>query len=365
MKNTLLLLGALFAVQSVFAQVTPSTIESPSEIYLLHSDFPGIRKGFTQMKLRTPAVNGDSYSTWYNYNVGINGNVITSTGYSDVDPAIPLVDELRTTGVRNGNTYNVTVELLDGSNWTPYEKQTAYFDANNRDTLWVTDDYDADNDEYVTSLKIEKQYTAEGNFAGYRLSGFEDGEWTLGLERVIQYAGTQRIFDTIYLHQSGSKIPFMYNSYTYASGRIDSVAATGLNTQTLAYEPVHSMKLTYGTDGGVDQIKTYKYINTNDSFFVESRADFIGGTVQSGLKEISAAQIEVYPVPAKETLNIRVKDAGTYSASIFDIQGRLMLSEAVKNNTSLNVSSLTNGIYILVLEHANGQKTQKRIMIGE
>jgi hypothetical protein len=66
------------------------------------------------------------------------------------------------------------------------------------------------------------------------------------------------------------------------------------------------------------------------------------------------ANLSIYPNPIKNTLNIK----GTYTyLDVFDMFGKLILSS--KYATSINVSTLANGIYMLNIHTEKGTKTQK------
>ena len=64
--------------------------------------------------------------------------------------------------------------------------------------------------------------------------------------------------------------------------------------------------------------------------------------------------LSIYPNPAKDILTIE----GSYrSVDVFDILGNLVLSsDATKN---INVSELSNGVYMLNINTENGVSTQK------
>lgn len=64
-------------------------------------------------------------------------------------------------------------------------------------------------------------------------------------------------------------------------------------------------------------------------------------------QDLKVYAAKIYPNPVKDILNIvDVKDI--YSIKIFDVQGRLMYNE--KGKSQLDVSKLSKGLYILVLE---------------
>lgn len=90
-----------------------------------------------------------------------------------------------------------------------------------------------------------------------------------------------------------------------------------------------------------------------------------------GLDEIDGLNaLNVYPVPAKESISIEIEstESGLYNVSIIDITGRMVTAETMavnaghKTTRTLDVSSLSSGVYSLVLE-LDGQRAVRRMVI--
>lgn len=90
------------------------------------------------------------------------------------------------------------------------------------------------------------------------------------------------------------------------------------------------------------------------------------GSILLGTKETasdhSLESISIYPNPSKDTINIEFPDNGRkdFSFEITDISGKLLLKTA--NETTINVSKLTEGAYIGVIK-ADGQTAIRKILI--
>lgn len=357
-----MLFTALLSVSGLYAQINPSQVESPLEINIFEKDFPGLRSGFTQLKVLTPAVNGSSYSTWFNFNIGRENNIVSSTGFSDVDPANPLEDELRSTGTKTGNTYVSLVEMNDQGTWTAYERITGYFDQGGKDSLWMIESHNGTT--YTEDSRIEMKYNGSGNFTGYHVYEFDGNDWTLAGIRSIGFSGPERSSDSIYTVQDGDLFPIMFKEYVYKNGKVDSITTHTFSIQDMDFKFNSAFKITNGTDGGIDRILTYSITNDGkDSIFVESRTDVLSPV--TGLKDIDPEQFSIYPVPATDILHINVKNGKTYTAELFDIQGRKLFTGEISAASTLNVAELNNGLYILVLQGSDGEKLQKRMMIGK
>ena len=78
-----------------------------------------------------------------------------------------------------------------------------------------------------------------------------------------------------------------------------------------------------------------------------------------GNEEVTAEKIGVYPNPAKDLVNIDASGFPIQKLELFDIQGRLMLSEVLavaENQHQLNISRFAKGNYVLKI--TTGSATQ-------
>nr|WP_245405030.1 M28 family peptidase [Chryseobacterium sp. SSA4.19] len=73
--------------------------------------------------------------------------------------------------------------------------------------------------------------------------------------------------------------------------------------------------------------------------------------------------LKVYPNPAKDILNIELPESiKNFKLDISDLNGRLLIRK--ENETTINVSGLTNGAYLCTV-NANGTKAVRKIVIGK
>jgi hypothetical protein len=85
-------------------------------------------------------------------------------------------------------------------------------------------------------------------------------------------------------------------------------------------------------------------------------------------ENINSQKLTVFPNPASQQVNLTfsepVNKALTYSIS--DLQGRQLLQGSIQNQeTVLDISNLSKGIYLLNISDANGNKWNKKIVKGE
>lgn len=73
--------------------------------------------------------------------------------------------------------------------------------------------------------------------------------------------------------------------------------------------------------------------------------------------------IKIYPNPAKDYLNVELpKDIKNFKLEITDLAGRTVLNK--ENETKINVSGLSNGVYVCTVK-ANDKTAVRKIIIGK
>jgi hypothetical protein len=83
----------------------------------------------------------------------------------------------------------------------------------------------------------------------------------------------------------------------------------------------------------------------------------------TGVMNIMTSQVLIYPNPAKGNMTISLPKFEIFDLSIYDIMGRLVLSEdKISQTFIISDNTLSKGSYILHLSHAKGIIT-KRLMI--
>ena len=86
---------------------------------------------------------------------------------------------------------------------------------------------------------------------------------------------------------------------------------------------------------------------------------------QSEYDEITNDQLSVYPVPASSFIHIEMKDAGHYTAKIYDLNGRRVMNNeetTFDQYTKIDLSSLEPGTYLLGVTSADGKETHSTII---
>ena len=83
-----------------------------------------------------------------------------------------------------------------------------------------------------------------------------------------------------------------------------------------------------------------------------------------GLTENVLSEVSVYPNPTKGIVNIFIPNNDEPSTiSLYDLQGREILKkESTEMNTSLQIDTLQDGIYLVTIENLNGSVTKKIVL---
>jgi len=93
---------------------------------------------------------------------------------------------------------------------------------------------------------------------------------------------------------------------------------------------------------------------SHDGFFGIYSTD-----VSAGVNELSASSILVFPNPAQD--EIRIGTALNSTCEIYALDGKLMQSQYVMANSTLNIAALSEGMYLLVVRTEDGNTFQTKL----
>lgn len=89
------------------------------------------------------------------------------------------------------------------------------------------------------------------------------------------------------------------------------------------------------------------------------------GNKSAGGKDVE--EIRIHPNPATSHLNVELLNVGDTDIStlqLFDVSGRLVLDKKITGTEAqLELNTLKNGIYLLVVESANGKTSKEKLLI--
>jgi len=79
----------------------------------------------------------------------------------------------------------------------------------------------------------------------------------------------------------------------------------------------------------------------------------------TSITQLNTLNINLYPNPADNNLNIEVADTEIYTIEIYDISGKLVYSSVARGNNLINISQLNTGIYMLNITNSVGHYSSK------
>ncbi|MFO0323343.1 MAG: T9SS type A sorting domain-containing protein, partial [Bacteroidota bacterium] len=103
----------------------------------------------------------------------------------------------------------------------------------------------------------------------------------------------------------------------------------------------------------------YRLDHTNTMIYIN-----VVNTV-TGIKQNAnlATLISINPNPANELFKIETNLIGIKTVELFDMNGKLVLSNPITNNGSINVAELSEGLYILTIKLANNVINKKVVIV--
>ena len=94
---------------------------------------------------------------------------------------------------------------------------------------------------------------------------------------------------------------------------------------------------------------------TKQVIVLENTTTSVDGIVESNI------DVSIFPNPIANILNINLNDSyfDGLTVNVLDISGRVVINQVIYDNTSIDVSALNSGIYILNLNYNGNVKVEK------
>ena len=216
----------------------------------------------------------------------------------------------------------------------------------------------------ITEFEYFSSDGANGRFVGGSTSITDTSKW---YHIVMIYDGTINTNDgldrvTLYVNDipeatsfartSVGSLPDMEVTDTYV-GIGEYLTSTGVPCDSL---------LTF--NGKIDDIHVYSRLlsscNVHELYSIKESNDSSGITSVQTASSPSVNSLNVYPNPAKETLTIVSSNLSSYTYTLTNMQGTIILSGA--GGSTIQLPQLTKGIYILKLESAQNIEYQKIVI---
>lgn len=118
-------------------------------------------------------------------------------------------------------------------------------------------------------------------------------------------------------------------------------------------------------NSGMSSMARVKVKGNNNVFFDISNEGFPVSMWPAGVANVSFEKdVNVYPVPADEQLNITINNNKKYSLQLTNAVGQLVWSGNATGSTSINTTTYSAGVYHLsIVEKLSGERLVKRVVI--
>ena len=219
-------------------------------------------------------------------------------------------------------------------------------------TLSIGYDWDKDSNQWAISDKIEYKYDEQGNLILYTYYRWD--------------SDVNQLFES-------TKYEYTYDEHGNMTLRIDYNWDYDLSQLVGYFKRVSDYNLSYTCEDAIVPDNEWWKVNKNivmeniHYYWDESLSDwgepyittYHYSGLETGISEHTVSTIKVYPNPAQHTLYIESAET-VEQVSVYDISGR-MLQQTNNPNTSIDVSNLANGIYLVKVKTAHGETSHKII----
>lgn len=276
--------------------------------------------------------------------------------------------------VMNALTYKIVNSMQDG-NPTPCTYGYMREDTAARKVFFVNNNFDPEILLYDFSMQIGDTMTVNFMQQGYI---FYNGLYTLdSITQVHINAGWRRAFHLnnhaqsashtlTWVESMGNYYDAFYQNANYGSGNfIPFASCSEFPHENIQFMTCfdHMSKVYYDSCA-------YHNAVTNMCFYTQDTCNYYD--ICGSVKEISSvSSMDIFPNPScgKTTLSLEIKHADDFSVRVWDISGKEMIKEiplgmlmAGEKKIDLDLSSLSNGFYLVELKTAEGSVYQKLLL---
>ncbi|WP_299097265.1 T9SS type A sorting domain-containing protein [Winogradskyella sp.] len=377
---------------------------------------------FVEQAVTTPSVNIDSPADATVFNPGTTSvdiefstlnidlntagnqvNVTVDSNSTDADVTSPYA--ITTT---DGQTYNVTVDLLEGGVVVD-TKNVSFSVASSNSVANITalragttgEFYELTGEAVISYIVTEgtrnQKYIQDGDAgiliddtAGTLSTSFNIGDGITGLKgQLTEYAGTLQFVPSENVASASSTgnvltpivvsaADLITNGETYESRLITlnnvTFEDTGVFADNTNYNVADGSDVTVCRVAFGDEDIIGTAIPTTASSITGLGGEF-NGTYQIfpryasdiaaplSVNSFNASKFSLFPNPTNTGfVNIASNNDGDMSVEAYDILGKRVKYQTLTNNTSLNVSDLKSGVYILKITQNNATTTKKLVI---
>ncbi|MGJ8685576.1 MAG: T9SS type A sorting domain-containing protein [Nonlabens sp.] len=263
------------------------------------------------------------------------------------------VDDARSTFTyQNGTPNGFIYEEWNGSQWAPEERATVNYNTNGTINNAVY--------EEITNgvFGIYGRETYQNNSSGLITTA------TYDIYDGTNYTADQRI-DYV-LDSNGNRLsetesynpvstPNFKEEFTYDTSILMSALANPFKDKTgidyVGYNNPHVNKV-------LTKIQS-NYDDTSMTFQISSRTIYNYNSTLSADKEVQLVEFKIFPNPTTSIINVASQETSLSQIDMYDVLGKKVFTTT---QTTFNISTLHDGLYIMNLTDENGSVTSQKIV---
>ena len=278
----------------------------------------------------------------------------------------------------------------DGAQWEKTDQSEFTYNANGELTAIVSSTWDGS--DWIISEKFENVYNPSGKISQSIYSVWEEEQWTIFESSEYEYdsIGNMTLLNVFILEINIYREESVYDEFgnqtenSVYEGNWD----TGVLEKSWKTESIYDNDFTFedlilpftaadyegdNEDIGLDLNVLFKhkllnlvnYEGDGDNWVLVS--DYIlvyseQNTTGTG-KESSENRVRLYPNPAGSQVTFTLDGTdGRFQIEVFDIQGKMVMSQTGENNKPISIESLGDGIYFYHLE-SKGNTYEGKLLV--
>ena len=336
----------------VFDLTRLRNVPSPPETFTEDAHYDGFGSS------HNIAINEES---GYAYSVGDN---TFSGGAHFIDISDPINPTAAGGYSGDGYTHDAHIVIYNGPD-TDYIGKEIYV-GSNEDRVVIVDVTDKNNPQHIASVSYPNfSYTHQGWLTedfSYYILGDEADEIDFGFNTKTIILDLTDLDNPIHsFDYNGPTLATDHNGYVKGDLFYLANNAAGLrvidisdisngNMTEIGYFDSHPINDFAGYQG---IWSTYPYFESGNIVISDREGFLVVKSSTLAIEENSISNFKIHPNPASNTININSINFPISDIKIYDLSGKLLLSNKYNSliNTTVNISNYSNGIYILKLNN--------------
>lgn len=154
---------------------------------------------------------------------------------------------------------------------------------------------------------------------------------------------------------TGSVYPNLQNKYVFADYCRNRLAYVDTNTYAITYTPNFTGSNNFTTFG--EDKNGELYVTGGSNLYRIIDTSLANSTFESN-------GFSIFPNPAKSEIFVKnTKNIALSQIEIFDLSGKLLVTQNISNNESISTSSLSSGMYLVAIETTTGDRFNTKLIV--